>query len=961
MKKLLYLALCMIIIATMALCFSACGEDDKTEETNATSTTTTKQNTPGSSDTPSSSDNTQNSGDDTTNSSDNTGNSSDNTANSSDTSGSDDGSSDDDEPVAHTHTFDAKLSYDEENHYYAATCEHTEEKDAVTPHRFDDGGNCVCGYFKLPTITTIEDALKVINANRGKIVSGIVGTSTYNEVLYSSTMTSSWYEINKDFTHVYVVDDYINNYYFGVDKNGLVFGVYMQNGGDAQPYEGAFEDNLKGAIISFAFLDDYETFAYGANDFIEKLYDMALTAAGEDGTVDSYIEGNKYSFSFSTGAAYIFVEFTISQEGIADNVVVTSSSEMYTYKCVAEQYTENRTNPYDPDIIKMDSYKIVDKSGNDISETVIEAEAGEFIQLTFTEISPSTAVFSLSSINVQVFDSIGNEVYLWVVPDYDAKSYGFNIYTPGTYYLLVTVDGVETESTIEIALMDPKSISSEVYNSSFGIFEEKNSVTAYVGKDVNFRSLVEEHCDGAYFAEILGDVDESIAFLTEGDIDGEAIQIFKAFEIGTYEIKLTSTVKEELSCILTVDVVEAPDVAEMLKGYFVGVNEFAEECSTATFVDNTIEVTYFEMVEVISFTYENGVISFEHVSGDEIIFDVFVSDNYELTMEINGYNVVFTEAEVPVFIDPSLEGNKGVITIVDMINNNNKYSGTYTYEIIDGEFTFYKNGEVTTEINITTDRGGNFLLTWPGSLVAQEMIKISGEDGLFGGVYKTEVMVGVLMTAAEITIDPISPAEDESNYTGKIIVEDLNGNVCSGTYLYNLKDDGYLEIYKDGVLTNAIIIMPNNAGKYTFQGGRLASPQLMVKNSGDENALAGTYVVSFFGSVLYNIQITGGATEEVEPTVPTVQEIEGTIWKCMDLTIQFTTVDEFYFTNDAKDFEVYGKFTLNDEGVFAFDIDEENSVNMNMAPDLSFSTVKLMGTTIQIIDIIANMVFEKVE
>ena len=53
-----------------------------------------------------------------------------------------------DEPKEHQHTFSDKWSYDENNHWHAATCEHTAERDGEKKHNDTDyDGICnACGY-----------------------------------------------------------------------------------------------------------------------------------------------------------------------------------------------------------------------------------------------------------------------------------------------------------------------------------------------------------------------------------------------------------------------------------------------------------------------------------------------------------------------------------------------------------------------------------------------------------------------------------------------------------------------------------------------------------------------------------------------------------------------------------------------------------------------------------------------
>jgi len=81
--------------------------------------------------------------------------------------------------LPHTHTFSDTLSYDDEYHYYASTCEHDVVKDKA-PHSYDEGivikqateaeegiikYSCICGYSytealeKLPHTHTFSDAL----------------------------------------------------------------------------------------------------------------------------------------------------------------------------------------------------------------------------------------------------------------------------------------------------------------------------------------------------------------------------------------------------------------------------------------------------------------------------------------------------------------------------------------------------------------------------------------------------------------------------------------------------------------------------------------------------------------------------------------------------------------------------------------------------------------------------------
>lgn len=45
----------------------------------------------------------------------------------------------------HVHTFSQDWTFDDNKHWHAATCEHTDEKSDEAPHSFDANGRCICG------------------------------------------------------------------------------------------------------------------------------------------------------------------------------------------------------------------------------------------------------------------------------------------------------------------------------------------------------------------------------------------------------------------------------------------------------------------------------------------------------------------------------------------------------------------------------------------------------------------------------------------------------------------------------------------------------------------------------------------------------------------------------------------------------------------------------------------------
>ena len=851
MKRLLYLALCLLIAVSMTLCFVACGDDEETKEPQPSSTSSSAS-----------------------------GNNDDNDNGNEDENGDDTGDNTGD-VVVHTHTFATEYSYDETNHYYAATCEHSDEKSGVEAHDYDEAGNCECGYFKLPEITSVAQAIEIAKANAGKLVTSTMTTMDVSNYSYTTTYGAVWTEFSEDYVRILVAKEYVDQYFYAYDKNGDVFGVHVQVPFAPEADTNTTDESMNGYRFDFYFADDYETTVCGVEAFIEALYNMALAQA-EEGNEVGAIDGNNYSFAFTVNeTTTATVVFTVNEEGVisAANIKIETTYEFGTsYEYDVEQSTSNKSNPFDPDSVKLDSYVITDKDGNDVSENVINAKAGVALEFFFTEVSPVTADFNLANIEFIIVDQNGIEPWAWPMFNEETTSYSFTLNNPGTYTVTIKVDGVETVTTVEIPFEDPTSISAGVYNPSSWLFEAKSEIDMYVGKSINIKALVGEYEDGSYTAEILGEIAETVASLTDGEVEGTAVKVFTASEVGTYTIKLTSTKVESLTCELTVNVLETPDVAGMLNGYYKGTNDWGMENITATFTPETettgtVEITYQNAmmggeatIGVFSYSYADGIISYEYVSGDDVALDIYVSDNYELVISANdGFDYVLEKAEPVVPSEPVEEANTGSMTITALTYGQSTLDGTYTYEINeDGAFVIYKDGEAVDNIIIGVGMDGNYTMQAGNSPVVATLVKQDGAEGALAGTY-TSLFNGMDFYTVVFTPDE---ASNEVEYSGQIIVTDnVNNGKDSGTFDYVLLDDGTVIVYKDGEETNAIIISIGLDGSYQFQCSGLMLAQPMIKTEGNDGELVGKYTVNGPMADMYSIEITGATAPEAPAAV----------------------------------------------------------------------------------------------
>lgn len=811
MKRILYLALCLLVIVAMTACFVACDEETNTTES---------------------------------------------------TVGTNDG---DNKAPVHTHTYASEYSYDATNHYYAATCEHVGEKSGTEAHSFDANGSCKCGYYKLPNITSVEQAIAIAKANNGKLVTSIVTMKQFSNYSWSSTYSAIWTEYMDNYTRVLHAGEYLNQYFYALDKNGNIFGVLVQ--GDSAPTkdEGATEESMNGYAFDFFFMGDYETKAYGVNGFIEALYNKAVEMAEEGATVGT-VENNICTFSFDIAeTATVTVSFTVNEEGIiSDATIATTAFDKeygtdYTY--AVEQLTTSKTNPFDPNGILPESYTIVDANGNDITENEIIANAGDSIVLSFKDVVPATALLTFSEITYTLYDENDEEVYS-CYGDMMGESIYYTIYIPGTFKLVITVDGVETEATVKTSYKTPETFSSAVYDSEYLSFQEASTATMYVGKTLAFYSYVDSYCDGSFTAELVGDV-AGVASITDGKTDdGDAAKIFTATEVGTYTIKLTSVAVPELNCELTIEVIAAPDVeTEILVGNYVFFNNWGEKMIELAFgEENSVSVSFSAMNNTMSgkYTYEyaDGEITTTYVEGDEILNGLSVNDNYQLVATINYYDYVLEAVAAPA---PIPEVFDGYVTVKD--HQYNAADGVYGFVFVDGKYKFYKDGAETNAISIMP----------------------MGDSGfIFSAI----------------------------SYT-------MGGNLCANT-----------------------------------EGDALT-------------ALTGEAYVLSPGGVLFTLTFTTEAPnpgdDGEEDVNITAEALAGNyyVYGDYDMILDFTSATEFKLEQTSGAFTLVGTFTV-ENNTFTFVVDEENSINADVALPLeSFTTVYSDGAVVIQDQMMGDMVFNE--
>ena len=199
--------------------------------------------------------------------------------------------------VTHTHTFKPEWTFDEEGHWHAATCSHTEAKGSYGLH-FDvnANGKCdACGAEVTVEIDSKDALISFIGGTTGGVVSGTVssfiecislgkdGTATsstsaeytYGDNCFYYKNTTTAYT---SLTNVTATSTYEKWQEYVTDQ--IVFGVFTENGSPLAMDGAATLDSIKGHYFAVSTLAN----AYGAENVLYELYKLSQEASASEYT-----------------------------------------------------------------------------------------------------------------------------------------------------------------------------------------------------------------------------------------------------------------------------------------------------------------------------------------------------------------------------------------------------------------------------------------------------------------------------------------------------------------------------------------------------------------------------------------------------------------------------------------------------------------------------------------------------
>ncbi len=650
--------------------------------------------------------------------------------------------------------------------------------------------------------TSILDAVEAAKANAGKVSKGIAIIDNEGYVQEQS------YAFGQDYTNISGADG--TSHYFSL-PDGTVFGLVEGIDWEGNPYvEPAYEpltENLLGADFRPVLNYNYDMF--GVESLVETLAFVGATAINYQEVLPTEVADKiVYGFSYELiieDFYYYFVnaEFTLdANTDVITSVNVEMKGWMYVYNETSGEYEQptefvtpdftrvvivtqeigerNAENPYPLDKMFIQSFDVEDAEGNKLEDgATITAPLKEDVYLAITNLTPETANASIDQIKVTFLDETGFETWS-VFGSYDFGYVSFAAYQAGNYVLVISSANVTYTYNLVVDYSPVESFAAAVYNDDWMELVETESTTVYVNQVLQFGAVVNSGANNACTAVCEG------ATIKEG----EYLE-FVAATVGTYVITITSSVNPEFTATLTVNVEEAPSIAEILNGKYQfnsamlgsAIYEFTPESEGA--VKGQLVITY----EGAYVGTGEGYFNYEFVDGWLQVnaqnagsyncpFGVEIDEQYNLLCTYNffaqGELVKYEETEsiegalvglyAATFVHP-MNGFEFVMELVFAADGtgsyalmNNAYEGTFKYTNAEGVITFSEvtaifgaDVELTATIadnvitakTVFTDAGNELELEYTGGAAVQEeatTTPVVGENVVFVSMMGTELI-----------------------------------------------------------------------------------------------------------------------------------------------------------------------------------------------------------------------------
>lgn len=311
--------------------------------------------------------------------------------------------------------------------------------------------------------------------------------------------------------------------------------------------------------IHYSEVGDVTVFEYGVDtDDYYFVNEVEFTMNDEYSIVSASFTQNHYTSGFVVDA-----DGHAKLDGTSDSASVISAKMTQT---VGERTGDN---PYSNNTIYMQDFDLFYEGSKLDEGDVIMGSAGETITLYIRNILPETADLTYDLLyfsdgkgkaDPSIFTCNGFAVYR------SNNVINLRLSGGGEWELVITTKNLTKRVRLSVIGRAPEKLTSEVYQSAFHAFSEAASVMPMVNVPVYLRAVPNEYANGAYTAALTRNDAGAQLELTE--IDGQPCWKLVASKTGVCEVTMTSEQDPNISCTLTVTVVDIPDFDAMFDGTY---------------------------------------------------------------------------------------------------------------------------------------------------------------------------------------------------------------------------------------------------------------------------------------------------------------------------------------------------------------------------------------------------------
>ena len=695
----------------------------------------------------------------------------------------------------HVHRYSNEYSFDTDNHFYKATCVHYDEVTGIEAHTFNENNECKCGRVKDDLAKMLEELIK----NKGLITSG---TSTQtntniiegNEVVSGTKVTYFFYD-----NYVYVKDesDYINEFYYSYN-DGKLIAIQIQNGGKPFVDSEASLENLEGARYGFACVGDYESYACGAERLVKYFYNRAVVDAPENYKITK--NGNVYTldYAYCAGGDWNYY-YIINMVFSVDEATTTLASVNITI----DRYAQDSYTVVDGVYILNEDAKFSYHTTYEVTQSL---EANENVENPY-----DAGKILLDSITIK--DKDGNDIESVTIKQRADEQ-----------IILFLSDIVPSTALLELCSIEIIVIN-EVDGTPVTINPE------YLSYDNSYRFYVS--APGSYKLEIkIND--------------------------------MTFTTSLESAPMLPLSI--GAQVYDFLLGEFNKTKRTEVYAGTELYFVSYVDANYdgAYVASIVGENAANATLTKGEIGGKEVtVFKSDVIDEYVIEIKSAYNEEVVAQLKVSVTEAPRIE---------DILSGKYFKKDEHGKEIINVEFDAYKDVAYITfmspefdyepidtiisytivddKIEFTTDEDSEELL---------ESIYVNDQLQLVVGILENEYVLEKLIVEAELVS------------SGTMTVKDLaEENSEEVEYAFELYSDGEFMFYVDYSRTRAVALTNKN-GSYVLRRMGMGSVTL-DKISGEEGSLAGEYEAKDNVNVV--ITVDSEATYVEEPTYGTIEVVD---------------------------------------------------------------------------------------